>query len=179
MRPSVPPRHPAPASTSVGRRPARGFPPGQSPSPLAEVAKTCIFAPEIHFANSALRLLASRTHSLSFIAPLHGQKRRRPRRSVRFRRWRPGRGRGDRRRRRRPRLSALVVCGITRLLMLLGSRHTTQPAHAGVSGIARRSAHCSLLRTHKPGSQLLLCLGHTPMPLASPSTHSSTAQTLF
>jgi hypothetical protein len=34
VRPSVPPRHPAPASTSVGRSPARGFPPGQSPSPL-------------------------------------------------------------------------------------------------------------------------------------------------
>ena len=38
---------------------------------------------------------------------------------------------------------------------------------------------CSLLRTHKPGSPLLPCLGHTPMPLASPSTHCSTAQTLF
>jgi len=43
--------------------------------------------------------------------------------------------------------------------------------------ITRRSAHCSLLRTHKPGSPLLPCLGHTPMPLASPSTHCSTAQT--
>ena len=34
VRPSAPPRHPAPASMSVGRRRARGFPPGQSPSPL-------------------------------------------------------------------------------------------------------------------------------------------------
>ena len=34
--------------------------------------------------------------------------------------------------------------------------------------ITRRSAHCSLLCTHKPGSPLLLCLGHTPMPLAGP-----------
>ena len=34
VRPSAPPRHPAPASISVGRRQARGFPPGQSPSPL-------------------------------------------------------------------------------------------------------------------------------------------------
>ncbi len=34
VRPSAPPRHPAPASISVGRRHARWFPPGQSPSPL-------------------------------------------------------------------------------------------------------------------------------------------------
>jgi hypothetical protein len=26
-----------------------------------------------------------------------------------------------------------------------------------LAGIARRSAHCSLMRTHKPGSPLLLC----------------------
>ena len=32
--------------------------------------------------------------------------------------------------------------------------------------ITRRSAHCSLLRTHKPGSPLLPCLARTPMPLA-------------
>jgi len=32
--------------------------------------------------------------------------------------------------------------------------------------ITRRSAHCSLLRTHKPGSLLLLCLARTPMPPA-------------
>jgi hypothetical protein len=31
--------------------------------------------------------------------------------------------------------------------------------------ITRRSAHCSLLRTHKPGSQLLLCSARTLMPL--------------
>ena len=34
VRPSAPPRHPAPASMSVGRRRARGFPRGQSPYPL-------------------------------------------------------------------------------------------------------------------------------------------------
>ena len=34
VRPSVPPPHPVLASMSVGRRRARGFPPGQSPSPL-------------------------------------------------------------------------------------------------------------------------------------------------
>ena len=34
VRPSVPPPHPVPASMSVGRRRTRGFPPGQSPSPL-------------------------------------------------------------------------------------------------------------------------------------------------
>jgi len=33
LRPSAPPRHPAPASMSVGRHRARGFPPGQSLSP--------------------------------------------------------------------------------------------------------------------------------------------------
>ncbi len=32
--------------------------------------------------------------------------------------------------------------------------------------ITRRSAHCSLLRTHKPGSPLLLCLARSPMPWA-------------
>ena len=44
-----------------------------------------------------------------------------------------------------------------------GSRHRTLPAH--VSVITRRSAHCSLLRTHKPGSPLLLCSARTPVPL--------------
>jgi hypothetical protein len=34
-----------------------------------------------------------------------------------------------------------------------------------------RSAHCSLLRTHKPGSPLLLCPARTPVPLAQVLTH--------
>ena len=34
VRPSAPPPHPVPASMSIGRRRTRGFPPGQSPSPL-------------------------------------------------------------------------------------------------------------------------------------------------
>ena len=32
--------------------------------------------------------------------------------------------------------------------------------------ITRRSAHCSLLRTHKPRSPLLLCSARAPLPLA-------------
>ena len=31
--------------------------------------------------------------------------------------------------------------------------------------ITRRSGHCSLLHTHKPGSPLLLCSARTPLPL--------------
>jgi len=61
------------------------------------------------------------------------------------------------------------------LLMLLDRDTRRGPRTRVLSVITRRSAHCSLLRTHKPGSPLLLCLGHTPMPLASPSTHSSIA----
>jgi hypothetical protein len=38
-----------------------------------------------------------------------------------------------------------------------------------------RSAHCSLLRTHKPGSPLLLCPARTPVPLAQVLTHCSIA----
>ena len=54
----------------------------------------------------------SRTHSLPSIAT-HGSQRpvRRPRRPCRFRRWRPGHGRGDRRRRLLLRLAELVACG--------------------------------------------------------------------
>ena len=37
--------------------------------------------------------------------------------------------------------------------------------------ITRRSAHCSLLRTHKPGSPLLPCLARTPVLLALVLTH--------
>ena len=40
-----------------------------------------------------------------------------------------------------------------------------------LAGIARRSAHCSLMRTHKPGSPLLLCPARTPVPLAQVLTH--------
>ena len=52
-----------------------------------------------------------------------------------------------------------------KLLDATGSRHTTRPAHAGVGGHHTTAAHCSLLRTHKPGSPLLLCLARTLMPL--------------
>ena len=37
--------------------------------------------------------------------------------------------------------------------------------------ITRLSAHCSLLRTHKPGSPLLPCLARTPVLLALVLTH--------
>ena len=60
------------------------------------------------------------------------------------------------------------------LLMLLDRDTRRGPRTRVLAVITRRSVHCSL-RTHKPGSPLLLCLGHTPMPLASPSTHSSIA----
>ena len=46
-----------------------------------------------------------------------------------------------------------------------GSRHRTLPAHVSVAVITRRSAHCSLLRTHKPGSPLLPCSARALMPL--------------
>jgi len=44
--------------------------------------------------------------------------------------------------------------------------------HVGVGGSLPRSAHCSLLRTHKPGSPLLLCPARTLVPLAPVQTHS-------
>jgi hypothetical protein len=52
------------------------------------------------------------------------------------------------------------------LLMLLDRDTRRGPRTRVLAVIARRSAHCSLLRTHKPGSPLLLCLARTPMPLA-------------
>ncbi len=52
------------------------------------------------------------------------------------------------------------------LLMLLDRDTRRSPRTRVLAVITRRSAHCSLLRTHKPGSPLLPCLGHTPMPLA-------------
>jgi len=52
------------------------------------------------------------------------------------------------------------------LLMLLLDRDTRRSLRTRVLAIiTRRSAHCSLLRTHKPGSPLLPCLGRTTMPL--------------
>ena len=53
-----------------------------------------------------------------------------------------------------------------------GSRHRTLSAHVGVAVITRRSAHRSLLRTHEPGSPLLLCPARTLVPLAPVQTHS-------
>ena len=52
------------------------------------------------------------------------------------------------------------------LLMLLDRDTRRGPRTRVLAVIARRSVHCSLLRTHKPWSPLLLCLGRTPMPLA-------------
>ena len=55
------------------------------------------------------------------------------------------------------------------LLMLLDRDTRRGPRTRVLAVITRRSAHCSLMRTHKPGSPLLLCLGRTPMPLAGPN----------
>jgi hypothetical protein len=43
------------------------------------------------------------------------------------------------------------------LLMLLDRDTRRGPRTRVLAVITRRSAHCSLLRTHKPGSPLLLC----------------------
>ena len=65
---------------------------------------------------------------------------------------------------------------VTRLLMLLGSRHMTRPAHAGVSG------HRTTVRPHvlyciptNPGPRSFCAWAVPPIPLAVPSTHSSIA----
>jgi len=50
--------------------------------------------------------------------------------------------------------------------MLLDRDTRRSPRTRVLAVITRRSSHCSLLRTHKPGSPLLLCLTRTPMPLA-------------
>ena len=50
--------------------------------------------------------------------------------------------------------------------MILDRDTRRSPRTRVLAVIKRRSAHCSLLRTHKPGSPLLPCLGRTPMPLA-------------
>ena len=55
---------------------------------------------------------------------------------------------------------------ITASLMLLDRDTRRGPRTRVLTVITRRSAHCSLLRTHKPGSPLLPCLGRTPMPLS-------------
>jgi hypothetical protein len=49
--------------------------------------------------------------------------------------------------------------------MLLDRDTRRSPRTRVLAVITRRSAHCSLLHTHKPGSPLLPCLGRTPMPL--------------
>ena len=73
--------------------------------------------------------------------------------------------------------SYLVDWAVLRDSLLLLDRDTRRgPRTRLLAVITRRSAHRSLLRTHKPGSPLLPCLGLTPMPLARPSTHCSTAQ---
>ena len=72
-----------------------------------------------------------------------------------------------------PRLVLLEDYGLP---MLLDRDTRRSPRTRVLAVITRRSAHCSLLRTHKPGSQLLLCPASTPMPLAQVLTHCSTAQ---
>ena len=57
------------------------------------------------------------------------------------------------------------------LLMLLDRDTRRGPRTRVLAVIARRSAHCSLLRTHKPGSPLLPCLARTPVLLALVLTH--------
>ena len=44
------------------------------------------------------------------------------------------------------------------LLMLLDRDTRRSPRTRVLAVITRRSAHCSLIHTHKPGSPLLLCL---------------------
>ena len=51
------------------------------------------------------------------------------------------------------------------LLMLLDRDTRSSPRTRVLAVITRRSAHCSLLRTHKPGSLLLPCLARMPLPL--------------
>ena len=55
--------------------------------------------------------------------------------------------------------------------MTRGSSTQTYGIPQGVGGSLPRSAHCSLMRTHKPGSPLLLCPARTPVPLAQVLTH--------
>ena len=61
------------------------------------------------------------------------------------------------------------------LLMLLDRDTRRGPRTRVLAVITRRSDHCSLLRTHKPGSPLLLCPARTPVPLAQVLTHCSIA----
>ena len=57
------------------------------------------------------------------------------------------------------------------LLMLLDRDTRRGPRTRVLVVITRRSAHYSLLRTHKPWSPLLLCPARTPVPLAQVLTH--------
>jgi hypothetical protein len=57
------------------------------------------------------------------------------------------------------------------LLLLLDRDTRRGPRTRVLAVITRRSAHCSLLCTHKPGSPLLLCPARTPVPLAQVLTH--------
>ena len=52
------------------------------------------------------------------------------------------------------------------LLMLLDRDTRSSLRTRVLAVITRRSVHCSLLRTHKPGSPLLPCLARAPLPLA-------------
>jgi hypothetical protein len=64
---------------------------------------------------------------------------------------------------------------ITASLMLLDRDTRRGPRTRVLAVITRRSAHCSLLPTHKPGSPLLPCLARTPVLLAQVLTHCSIA----
>ena len=73
------------------------------------------------------------------------------------------------RQRRAPCTASLATCYETPDL----DRDTRRgPRTRRFAVITRRSTHCSLLRTHKPGSPLLLCPARTLVPLAPVQTHS-------
>jgi hypothetical protein len=57
------------------------------------------------------------------------------------------------------------------LLLLLDRDTRRGPRTRVLAVITRRSDHRSLLRTHKPGSPILLCPARTPVPLAQVLTH--------
>ena len=62
-----------------------------------------------------------------------------------------------------PRLVLLEDYGLP---MLLDRDTRRSPRTRVLAVITRRSAHCSLLHTHKPGSPLLPCLARASLPLA-------------
>ena len=59
----------------------------------------------------------------------------------------------------------ICVRGSLPSLILLDRDTRRSPRTRVLAIITRRSAHCSLLRTHKPGSPLLPCSARALMPL--------------